>query len=52
MTRLKKFRPNRLMLTIAAILAVTAVAVGGTYANFTATPTTVTSNAFTSGVLP
>ncbi len=51
MTRLKKFRPNRLLLTIAAILAVTAVAVGGTYANFTAIPTTITSNAFASGSL-
>jgi spore coat-associated protein N len=42
---------SKILLTIAAIVAVGTVAVGGTYANFTATPTTVTSNAFTSGAL-
>ena len=47
----KKLRNHRLVLTIAALVAVTVVAVGGTYANFTATPTTVTSNAFASGSL-
>ena len=51
MSRMKLLRNSRLLLTIAAIVAVSAVAVGGTYANFTATPTTVTSNAFASGSL-
>ena len=51
MSRMKLLRNSRLLLTIAAIVAVSAVAVGGTYANFTATRTTVTSNAFASGSL-
>jgi len=51
MLRWNKIRNHRLLLTIAALVAVTTVAVGGTYANFTATPTTVTSNAFASGSL-
>jgi hypothetical protein len=48
---LKKLRSNRILLTLAAISAISVVAVGGTYANFTATPTTITSNAFASGSL-
>jgi len=51
MNLVKTIRNSKLFLTFAALVAVTAMAVGGTYANFTATPTTVTSNAFTSGVL-
>jgi spore coat-associated protein N len=47
----KTLRNNRLLLTGAAFLAVASVAVGGTYANFTATPTTIASNAFASGSL-
>jgi hypothetical protein len=40
---------TRILLTIAAVVAVSALALGGTYANFTATPTTISSNAVTSG---
>jgi hypothetical protein len=42
---------SKLVLTLAAIGAVSVVAVGGTFANFTATPTTISSNAFAAGSL-
>jgi spore coat-associated protein N len=42
---------TKILLTLASIAAVSALAVGGTYANFTASPTTISSNAFTSGTL-
>jgi hypothetical protein len=42
---------TRILLTIAAVVAVSALALGGTYANFTASPTTIASNGFTSGTL-
>jgi hypothetical protein len=49
-TFVKLFK-SKLFLTIASLGAFTVVAVGGTYANFTATPTTISSNAFASGSL-
>ena len=42
---------GKVLLTAAALGAVSVVAIGGTYANFTATPTTIASNAFASGAL-
>jgi predicted ribosomally synthesized peptide with SipW-like signal peptide len=46
-----KLTPFKLLATIAAVGAVSVAAIGGTYANFTATPTTISSNAFTAGTL-
>lgn len=40
---------SKILLSLASVSAVGVVAVGGTYANFTATPTTISSNAFTTG---
>ena len=40
-----------LIATVAAVGVASIAAIGGTYANFTATPTTIASNAFTSGTL-
>jgi hypothetical protein len=48
---LKKLPLTKILLTLAAVSAVTVAAVGGTFANFTATPTTIASNAFASGSL-
>jgi spore coat-associated protein N len=42
---------TKVLLSLAATAVVTVVAVGGTFANFTATPTTIASNAFASGTL-
>jgi spore coat-associated protein N len=42
---------SKLLLSLAAIAVVAVAAVGGTFANFTATPTTIASNAFASGSL-
>src|SRR5436309_470106 len=42
---------RRLFASIAALGAVTIAAVGGTYANFTATPLTIPNNAITTGTL-
>jgi hypothetical protein len=42
---------SKIILTLAAVGAVSVVAIGGTYANFTATPTTIANNAFASGAL-
>lgn len=42
---------TKILLTLASIAAVSAVALGGTYAAFTASPTTIASNAFTAGTL-
>jgi spore coat-associated protein N len=42
---------RRLFASIAALGAVTIAAVGGTYANFTATPLTIPGNAITTGTL-
>jgi spore coat-associated protein N len=45
------FKHWKVLATIGAVGAVAVTAVGGTYANFTATPTTISNNAFTSGSL-
>jgi Camelysin metallo-endopeptidase len=42
---------TKLIATIAALAAASVAAIGGTYANFTATPVTIGSNAFTTGTL-
>ena len=42
---------SKVALTVAALGVVSVLAVGGTFANFTATPTTISSNAFASGSL-
>jgi spore coat-associated protein N len=42
---------SKLFATAAALAAVSIVAIGGTYASFTTTPTTISSNAFASGSL-
>jgi hypothetical protein len=41
----------KIFATIAAVGAVSVAAIGGTYANFAASPTTITSNAFATGSL-
>jgi predicted ribosomally synthesized peptide with SipW-like signal peptide len=46
-----RFTLPKLLASLAALGAVSAIAVGGTYANFTATPVTISSNAFTAGSL-
>ncbi|TML94852.1 MAG: hypothetical protein E6G03_10435 [Actinobacteria bacterium] len=50
-TMLKKLPLSKILLSLAAVSVVTVAAVGGTFANFTATPTTIASNAFASGSL-
>ena len=42
---------KNILLSLATVAAVSAAAIGGTYASFTATPTTIASNAFTTGTL-
>ena len=42
---------TKILLTIAAISVLAIAAVGGTFANFTAAPTTIASNAFAAGSL-
>jgi hypothetical protein len=42
---------TKLIASIAALAAASVAAIGGTYANFTATPVTIGSNAFTTGTL-
>jgi hypothetical protein len=42
---------TKTLLSLAAVAAFAIAAVGGTFANFTATPTSIASNAFTSGSL-
>lgn len=41
----------KILASLGAVAATGVVAVGGTYANFTATPTTISNNAFTTGTL-
>ena len=48
---MKNLPLTKILLSIAAIAAVAVATVGGTFANFTATPTTISSNAFASGSL-
>ena len=42
---------SKILLSLAAVSVVAVAAVGGTFANFTATPTTISSNAFAAGSL-
>lgn len=51
MRQAKKLISGKVALTTAAVAAVSIAAAGGTYANFTATPVTVSSNAFAAGTL-
>jgi len=48
---LKKTTLIKILLSLAALGAVSIAAIGGTFANFTATPTSISSNAFASGTL-
>jgi spore coat-associated protein N len=48
---LKNLPLSKILLSLAAVSVVTVAAVGGTFANFTASPTTIASNAFASGSL-
>ena len=48
---LKNLPLSKILLSLAAISVMTIAAVGGTFANFTASPTTIASNAFASGSL-
>ena len=48
---LKKLTFQKLLLSAAAVAIVSVGAVGGTFANFTATPTSISSNAFATGSL-
>jgi len=48
---LKKSILTKILLSLAAAAVVAVAAVGGTFANFTATPTSVASNAFATGSL-
>ena len=48
---LKHLPIKKILLSLAALAVVAVAAVGGTFANFTATPTTIASNAFASGTL-
>jgi spore coat-associated protein N len=42
---------TKIMLSLAAVALVSVAALGGTFANFTATPTSISNNAFASGAL-
>src|SRR5947209_19759062 len=42
---------TKTLLSLATVAAVAVAAVGGTFANFTATPTSIASNAFAAGSL-
>ena len=48
---LKNLPLTKILLSLAVIAILAVAAVGGTFANFTATPTTISSNAFASGSL-
>src|SRR4051794_18627467 len=51
MQMLKNVSLTKILLSLAALGAVSVAAVGGTFANFTATPTSIASNAFAAGQL-
>jgi len=51
MRSLKALLSKKVALTAAAVSVVSIAAAGGTYANFTATPVTISSNAFAAGTL-
>jgi camelysin-like metallo-endopeptidase len=42
---------TKILATLAALAAVSVLAIGGTYANFSATPVTISNNAFATGAL-
>src|SRR5437762_3080544 len=48
---LKNLPLSEILLSLAAVSVLAVAAVGGTFANFTATPTAIASNAFASGTL-
>ncbi|MDX6402086.1 MAG: spore coat-associated protein [Gaiellaceae bacterium] len=48
---LKNLPMSKILLSLAAVSVIAVAAVGGTFANFTATPTSISSNAFASGTL-
>ena len=48
---IKNLPLSKILLSLAAVSVVAVAALGGTFANFTATPTTISSNAFASGSL-
>ena len=48
---LKNLPLSKILLSLAAVSVLAVAAVGGTFANFTATPTAIGSNAFASGTL-
>jgi spore coat-associated protein N len=48
---IKNLPLSKILLSVAAVCVVAIAAVGGTFANFSATPTTIASNAFASGSL-
>jgi spore coat-associated protein N len=50
-TMSKNLPLTKILLSLAAISVAAVATVGGTFANFTATPTTISSNAFASGSL-
>ena len=50
-TMFKNLPLTKILLSVATVSVVAVAAVGGTFANFTATPTTIASNAFASGSL-
>jgi hypothetical protein len=47
----KKTTMTKILLSLAALGAVSIAAIGGTFANFSATPTSISSNAFATGTL-
>jgi Camelysin metallo-endopeptidase len=51
MRLLKKLLAHKVLASAAAVAVVSAGAIGGTFANFTATPITISSNAFATGTL-
>jgi spore coat-associated protein N len=48
---LKSTSFTKILLSLAAVAVVSVAALGGTFANFTATPTSIANNAFATGVL-
>jgi spore coat-associated protein N len=51
MEMLKSQPLTKILLTLAAVAVVSVSAIGGTFANFTATPTSISNNAFATGAL-
>jgi hypothetical protein len=51
MQMLKNLPLTKILLSLAALGAISVAAIGGTFANFTATPTSISSNAFAAGEL-